>query len=536
LRGLATVPLSLIFIAPLLASFALIFPALGDLQSFSELLMHPQFWGGLWLSLFTGIASTALALLAAIVITGASRDATRLSGLASWFLAVPHLAFAIGLAFLIAPSGWLTRVFAAVAGWAAPPQWVTAQDPYGISLILALALKETPFLIWALASLLNRDDLKLQFEGHAAVARSLGHRARSIWWRVVLPQLLPRIVWPLVAVLAFGMTVVDMAIVIGPTQPPTLASVVWTDINDGELAQNRRGAAGVVVMAAAVAAVLCACWVIFKWLRPVLVQRMVRGPDGHTGAQMIGPALLFFISAIYLFVTAMLLVMSVAGHWPFPELWPKGLQAQAWQRLVADGAPVLNSFVLGLATSAAAVIASIAWMEAQPAARDTFVLALCGVALCVPGLVIALGQYRMFLLLGITGTWPAMLLAHVLPVAAYVFVMLHGPYRSYDDKWKSVSAGLLTTPWRFLWRIKWPMLKAPILAAAAVGFAVSVAQFVPAQLAASGRHVTLPMEAVTLSSGGNRPLLAAYALCLMLLPLLAFLVASWLGRPRWGRA
>jgi putative thiamine transport system permease protein len=85
----------------------------------------------------------------------------------------------------------------------------------------------------------------------------------------------------------------------------------------------------------------------------------------------------------------------------------------------------------------------------------------------------------------------------------------------------------------FITKIKWPLLKAPILAAFAVGFAVSIAQYVPAQLAAAGRYSTLPIEAVTLSSGGNRALVAAYGAALTALPLLVFLMAQWLGRPRW---
>ena len=50
-------------------------------------------------------------------------------------------------------------------------------------------------------------------------------------------------------------------------------------------------------------------------------------------------------------------------------------------------------------------------------------------------------------------------------------------------------------------RVKLPLLKAPLLTSAAIGFAVSIVQFVPAQLIAAGRYSSLPMEAVTLSSG-----------------------------------
>ncbi|MBE0473639.1 hypothetical protein [Rhodoferax sp.] len=52
-------------------------------------------------------------------------------------LALPHAAFAVGLFFLLAPSGWLARGVAQLVGWVSPPDWITVQDPYGLSLALA---------------------------------------------------------------------------------------------------------------------------------------------------------------------------------------------------------------------------------------------------------------------------------------------------------------------------------------------------------------------------------------------------------------
>ena len=81
--------------------------------------------------------------------------------------------------------------------------------------------------------------------------------------------------------------------------------------------------------------------------------------------------------------------------------------------------------------------------------------------------------------------------------------------------------------------MKAPLLKAPLLTSLAVGFSVGLVQFVPAQLIAAGRFSTLPMEAVTLSSGGNRSLTAAYALALALPALAAFALSAFFSRPRW---
>jgi putative thiamine transport system permease protein len=124
-------------------------------------------------------------------------------------------------------------------------------------------------------------------------------------------------------------------------------------------------------------------------------------------------------------------------------------------------------------------------------------------------------------------------LSHLTPTLAYVMILLSGPYRAFDGRYLQAARALRASPASALFRVKLPLLKSPLLTAAAVGFAVSIVQYVPAQLIAAGRYATLPMEAVTLSSGGSRPLTAAYALALTLPPLMAFLLAGWLGRPRW---
>jgi putative thiamine transport system permease protein len=82
------------------------------------------------------------------------------------------------------------------------------------------------------------------------------------------------------------------------------------------------------------------------------------------------------------------------------------------------------------------------------------------------------------------------------------------------------------------------MLLKPMLAALAVGFAVSVAQYLPTLFAGGGRFVTVTTEAVALSAGGNRRVLAVQAMLQIALPLLGFglaaLVSYGAGRSRKG--
>ena len=533
MRRLSPLPLAILFPLPLALSLALLAPSFTDASAFAALFDHPQFPGALRLTLFTGLTSTALSLVIALMIVAGAKE--NLAPKAGAFLAMPHLAFAIGLSLFIMPSGFLARIIAALfTGWTSPPAWVTTQDPHGFALTAALVLKETPFLVWAFASLLNRDDLKQQFAGQRAVALSLGHGPASVFLRVIAPQLLSRTVWPLVAVLAYGLTVVDMALVIGPTQPPTLAQLIWVDLNDADPVSNARGAAGVLTLSFLILILLLVVGLSVRLGSLRISGFYSRYPTALKGGIALLGQIWGFWGLVYSVIVILLLAQSVGHLWPFPRLLPQGVTASHWLGLLADAEPLLTSLALALATTAASLAAAVVWLEGQPQSRDRMMLWAAAFALCLPSLVIGLGQYRLFLMLGITGTAPALFLAHVLPVAAYVFILLQGPYRGYDARWQATAAGLGKSHMAFLREIKWPMLKAPLLASFAVGFAVSIAQFVPAQLAAAGRYVTLPMEAVTLTSGGNRGLTAAYGLTLAALPFLVFLMAGRLGRSRWS--
>jgi putative thiamine transport system permease protein len=117
-------------------------------------------------------------------------------------------------------------------------------------------------------------------------------------------------------------------------------------------------------------------------------------------------------------------------------------------------------------------------------------------------------------------------------VLPYVLLALEPAYRAVDPRQAALVASLGHDRWRYWLRIKGPLLKRAIASAWAVGFAVSVAQYLPTQFVGAGRYATVTTEAVTLAAGGQRTLMSAYAVLQMLLPLLAFAVAAALGRPR----
>ena len=327
---LGAAPLALLWALPLLASLAMQVPAAFDDAAWRLALSHPQLWPALELSLATGALSTLLALaLSLLLIGGLLRSPvwTKLQGLAAVSLALPHLAFAIGFAFLIMPSGLVARLF---VGGDVPPQWVSVQDPWGVALTLALALKEVPFLLTAGFAVLSRGDAALRIRNETRAAASLGHAPGSAFLRVALPPLLRELRWPLVIVFVYGATVVDMALVLGPTQPPTLAVVIWHALNNADPAMNGMGLAMTLLLTAALALVLTAMALLLRLARPAIHRLLTAGPSTlqtpHTLAKLAG----LVTVAILAFTLLILVMLSLAPRWPYPAVLPPAVTLSAW--------------------------------------------------------------------------------------------------------------------------------------------------------------------------------------------------------------
>lgn len=521
---------------PLLATAALALGALFDATAWRALAQDPQLPRALGLSLWTGLASTAIAWWATRALLAQAFVEQRLARLLSGLpvmLATPHAAFAIGLAFLLAPSGWLLRGLSPwLTGFHFPPPWATTQDPWGLGLIAALVLKEIPFLLWTAATQLQRDDVRQRWRAEHALAQTLGYSPQRAFARVVWPQLAPRLAGPLLAVLAYGLTVVDMALVIGPASPPTLSVLAWQWLQDADLATHAQGATagGALALAVLVSALL---WQGVQ----ALARRRSRQANGRRGRAP-GPERsrlpwgAWLLAGVYATVLLALAVGSVAGIWAFPALWPEAFTTQAWHSVWASRGTVLTTLSLAAASSSLALAWSVAWLECAPRRWDTALRPLLYLPLLLPAVLWVVGLYGLALWLRWEGQWPAMLLAHTLMALPYVLLALAPAYTGFDPRYRAISDSLGHNRLHFLLRIKWPLLRRALAASAAVGFAVSVAQYLPTLYLGAGRWATVTTEAVTLAAGAQRSLTSAYAGLQWLLPVLGFALAAWVGRPR----
>jgi putative thiamine transport system permease protein len=525
-------------------------PALGgaeaSLAPWVDLFMAPGLWGSLKLSFVTGFSATLLSL-ALVVFFCAAWQGTRpfrwFQRVLSPLLSVPHVTVAFGLAFLLSPSGWLLRLLSPWAtGLERPPDYLLPQDPLGLSLILGLVLKEAPFLFLMVLAALGQAEA-----GRAgAVARSLGYGPMTAWLKGVFPRIYAQIRLPILAVLAFGLSVVDMALVLGPTRPPTLAVQLLTWFNDPDLSLRFQGAAGAVLQLLLVLFSI-GLWLLLERLALALGRRWIAsGGRGRGDAPWRLLALLppLALSAAVLLGLASLVLWSFAGAWRFPEALPRSFSLAVW---TGQGAglllPSITTALLGLGAALLALLLTVGCLELEVTRGKRLTsraLWLLYLPLLVPQIGFLFGLQLLLILAELDGAWPGLLWSHLVFVLPYVFLSLRDPYRAWDPRFGRSALCLGASRWRVLVRVKLPMLARPLLIALAVGFAVSVAQYLPTLFAGAGRFPTLTTEAVAVAGGGNRRLIGAYGVLQMALPLLGFLLAiglpAWLYRKRRGMA
>lgn len=456
-------PLILLAWGAMAAIYLPLLPAAGELVGAARSPAHwralfadPQLSQALAATLVSTLLSVGGALLIALTIVAALWPSARWRRLASrlpLLLAVPHLALATAALLLFAEGGWL---------WQRLPFLTPPVDRYGIGLGLTMALKESAFVLWVIYGLLGEKRLADQ----ATALKSLGYgRWQCLRW-LVLPALLPALGMMLLATTAWSLSAVDVALVLGPGNPPTLAVLAWQWLSQGDELQQAKGA--------------------LASLLPL---------SGLLGALLLA-----------------------------------GLARSAPPQMDALG----NSLGLALAACALGAAVCLLWLACGPARGDGWVW----LPLVLPALPLADGQYRLALYAWLDGDWWTVLWGHLLWVVPWMLFILRPAWRQRDPRLTVVARTLGWGSTRIFWLLTLPSLTRPLLTALAVGFSVSIAQYLPTLWLGAGRIPTLTSQAVALSSGGEAQTLAAQALWQLLLPAVCFTLTAllaWLaGRYRRG--
>lgn len=500
-------------------------------------------WEGLpramWLSVSVGVVSTMIALLVVMLLTAGwsgTRPFRVLQKALSPLLSVPHAAAAFGLAFLIAPSGWVSRAMSPMlTGWDRPPDVLIVQDGWGLSMMAGLVVKEVPFLLLITLAALGQIDTQRA----GSIAQALGYRRLTGWLKTVFPLVYVQIRLPVYVVLAYAMSVVDVAIILGPNTPSTLSVQIVRLMSDPDLAMRLQAAAAAILQLGLVVVVLSVWRIGEKGVAYLGLRWIVAGRRGKVDTVVANLALsagALCALAVGLGI-AVLAVWSFAGYWGFPDFLPDEFSLRNWARhgngaLAALGETAL---IAGCVT-AVALILTIGCLEAEyrydlrVSVRGIWLLYL---PLLIPQTAFLPGLQTLMLNLGAdVGRVPVMF-AHLVFVMPYVFLSLGDPFRAWDGRIGTIAAALGASPDRVLWHVRLPMLLRPLLTATAVGLAVSVGQYLPTLLIGGGRVETLTTEAVALASGADRRAIGVYGIMQTAAALVPFTLALLIPAVVW---
>lgn len=485
-------------------------------------------------SIWSGVLATVLALLlahlaVALAMTGDWRG--RLNRLALPILAMPHLAIGIGLTLVLAPSGVLLRLLSPWAtGFELPPDWMTVQDPLGLSLIAGLVIKETCFLILVLmAALAQVPAARLQLE-----ARSLGYGSLTAWLTVVAPLLQRQIRLPLTAVLVFGITNVELAIPLGPGLPPTFSVLLWRWFVDPAPAVHAQAYAGTLLLLFVSAVTVGAAAALAALSRRILrrlTENGSRRPDEKPARRLAG-GLLLLLWLLGMLAIAAIVLRSAAGPWRFPVLLPMADALDTWRDVLPiAGSVAPATLLLALATAAAgiALVLPAAEQCREAAATRRAVSAWLFLPLLVPQMTFLFGVQVLLVRLRVDGTFFAVLWSHLIFALPYLWGLLAPARAALDPRYEQLARTLGASARRAWLTITAPLMSRATLLAFALAFSVSVALYLPTLFAGAGRVSTAATEAAAAAGSGSLRLAAVHAILLAAAPLLAYAIAYGIG-------
>lgn len=521
------IALLLVALAPVLAGLA----GLADVRpaAFAEVVAAPGITQALALSVASGTLATVLAVVLAHLLVAAAGTAGWLGFLRAStlpLLAVPHLALGIGLVLVLAPSGLLLRLLSPWAtGFTQPPDWAAVQDPWGLSLVLGLVIKETAFLVLALLAALP------QVPAHwlLRTARGLGYPPRPAWLFAVSPLLARQIRLPMAAVLVYGVTNVDLALALGPRTPPPFAVLVWQWFTSGDLQYREVALAGALVLLAVAVLTLVTAGAL-GWAAARLGHAwLVRGRRQLLSSLGVAIPLAVVLAAAGLAAVAALVLRTVTASPPFPSVLATA--ATGAPELPGLMQPAATTLVLALLTAVVAV-ALVLWaaesLAHRPEARARVALLLF-VPLLLPQLAFLFGWQVLLVRLGLDGLMVAVLWSHLVFALPYTWGVLAEARAGLDPRLPLVARTLGASPWATWWRVTAPLLLRATLLALALAASVSAALYLPTLFAGAGRVATLATEAAAAIAGGSLQEAAVYGAVQAVLPLAAFTMAFGLG-------
>jgi putative spermidine/putrescine transport system permease protein len=164
-------------------------------------------------------------------------------------LVVPHLVVGIAMVFLLAPTGWFSRIIQALGVIQTSSDFpLLTNDRLGIGIIATYVWKEIPFITLMLFSVLRNAGVEL-----VDVGRTLKANRWQRFRYILLPMMLPSLLASSLIVFAYTFGAFEVPFLLGQTYPMLLPVWAYKNYADVDLVARPEGIATGILIAVIVA-------------------------------------------------------------------------------------------------------------------------------------------------------------------------------------------------------------------------------------------------------------------------------------------
>lgn len=222
------------------------------LEHFANVFSDPGFLASLGLTFYVAFTSTLIAAVVsigmALLMTAFAATRRVVDFIFQIPLTVPHLVIATAVAFLLAPTGLVSRTLQAVGLVESSHQFpLLINDPWAIGIILTYVWKEVPFITLMILAVLKNLGVEL-----LEVGRTLNAGRWQRFRYIILPTIFPSLGAAGLIVFAFAFGAFEVPYLLGQTYPMTLPVRAYRSYSDVDLMARPEGIATGLIIAAVI--------------------------------------------------------------------------------------------------------------------------------------------------------------------------------------------------------------------------------------------------------------------------------------------
>lgn len=208
------------------------------LKYYKEVLLDKSFIDSFKFSLYISFTSSLLAVVFGVILAYSILQSKHKKGIQEIIyklpIIVPHSIAALLVYNMLGQSGVLARILYGLGLIREQAQFASLVfDENGIGIIITYLWKEIPFIAMVVYTVLSNINEKL-----SEAALNLGANRRQVFWKVILPLIMPSILSSFIIIFAFSFGAFEVPYLLGPTTPKTLPVKAYIEYTNPDLSHR----------------------------------------------------------------------------------------------------------------------------------------------------------------------------------------------------------------------------------------------------------------------------------------------------------